>query len=149
MRLLSRLNIHSKEEFYHFVQQFTKFGLVGVSNTAISLAIYYTFIVLDPALYIVGNTVGFVVSVLNAYYWNNKYVFKKNEQGHLRTVFKTYMAYGSTFALGTVLLYVMVQMLGVSKVLAPLINLIITIPLNFLLNKFWAFKERGVSDEVK
>ena len=140
MNLLSRLNIHSKEDFYSFINQFTKFGLVGVSNTAISLAIYYAFIFINPALYIVGNTVGFVVSVLNSYYWNNKYVFQKSEQGHLKTILKTFMAYGSTFVLGTILLFVMVEILGISKYLAPIINLIITIPLNFLINKFWAFK---------
>lgn len=140
MSLLSRLNIHSKEDFYSFINQFTKFGLVGVSNTAISLAIYYAFIVINPALYIVGNTFGFVVSVLNAYYWNNKYVFQKSEQGHLKTIIKTFIAYGSTFAVGSVLLYVMVEILGISRYLAPLINLLMTIPLNFLINKFWAFK---------
>lgn len=140
MNLLSKLNIHSKEDFYGFIKQFTKFGLVGVSNTAISIAIYYAFIFINLALYIVGNTVGFIVSVLNSYYWNSKYVFRKSEQGHLKTILKTFMAYGSTFVLGTILLFVMVEMLGISKYLAPIINLIITIPLNFLSNKFWAFK---------
>ena len=140
MNLLSRLNIQSKEDFHNFIKQFTKFGLVGVSNNVIYLAIYYTFLFIDPTLYIVGNTVGFIVSVLNSYYWNNKYVFQKSDQGHLKTLSKTFMAYGSTFVLGTILLFVMVDMLGVSKYLAPIINLIITIPLNFLINRFWAFK---------
>lgn len=140
MNLLSRLRIHSKKDFYSFVNQFTKFGLVGVSNTVISLAIYYTFVFVNPALYIVGNTVGFVVSVFNSYFWNNKYVFKKSEQGHLKTILKTFVAYGSTFALGTILLFVMVEILGISQYLAPMINLLVTIPLNFVINKFWAFK---------
>lgn len=140
MNLLSKLNIHRKEDFYRILKQFTKFGLVGVLNNAIYLAVYYAFVFINPALYIVGNTVGFVVSVLNSYYWNNKYVFQKSEQGHLKTLLKTFMAYGSTFVLGTILLFVMVEILGISKYLAPIINLIITIPLNFLINKFWAFK---------
>lgn len=140
MSSLSKLKIHSKEDFYSFVKQFAKFGMVGISNTAISLAIYYAFIFINPTLYIAGNTVGFIVSVLNSYYWNNKYVFQKSEQGHLKTILKTFMAYGGTFVLGTILLFVMVEILGISKYLAPIINLIITIPLNFLINKFWAFK---------
>jgi len=144
MNLLSKLDINSKEDFYRFVKQFTKFGMVGVLNSAISLGIYYAFVVFNPTLYIIGNTVGFVVSVLNAYYWNNKYVFQKSEQGHLKTISKTFMAYGGTFVLSTALLYVMVEYLGISKVFAPIINLIITIPLNFLINKFWAFKVNKV-----
>ncbi|MDY4170537.1 MAG: GtrA family protein [[Ruminococcus] gnavus] len=31
--------------------------------------------------------------------------------------------------------------LGMSKYLAPLINLVISVPINFLLNKFWAYKD--------
>src|SRR5665648_301742 len=119
MNLLSRLNIHSKEDFYTFVKQFAKFGVVGLSNTAISLGIYYAFIVINPVLYIVGNTVGFVVSVLNAYYWNNKYVFQKGEQAHLKTILKTFMAYGSTFVLGTILLFVMVEIPSQTAISCP------------------------------
>jgi putative flippase GtrA len=34
----------------------------------------------------------------------------------------------------------MVNYLNISEFIAPILNLIITIPLNFLLNKFWAFR---------
>jgi len=121
-------------------RQFIKFGLVGVSNTLISLAIYYTFVLISKDLYIVGNTVGFVVSVLNAYFWNNKYVFKKSQKGNAKPLLKTFISYGCTFLLGTGLLYLMVDIIGISEFIAPIINLIITIPINFLMNRFWAFK---------
>jgi len=140
MTLLSKLSIHSKQDLYKLTKQFIKFGLVGVSNTAISLAIYYIFVFINPNLYIVGNSVGFVVSVLNSYYWNNKYVFQKSEQGHFRTILKTFLAYSSTFALSTILLLILVEILGISRYIAPIINLIITVPLNFLINKFWVFR---------
>ena len=45
-RLLDKFNIHSKEDFWKFVWQFVKFGLVGVSNTLISLAVYYAVVLL-------------------------------------------------------------------------------------------------------
>ena len=57
------------------VTQFLKFGVVGVGNTLLSLAVYYLFIWINPRLYQAGNAVGWVVSVANAFYWNNKYVF--------------------------------------------------------------------------
>jgi Predicted membrane protein len=140
MKLLSEMKIYSKDDLSGLVKQFARFGLVGVSNTIISLAIYYAFVFVNHSLYIEGNTVGFMVSVLNAYYWNKKYVFRRSEQGHLQTIFKTYLAYGGTFITGTLLLFLMIEILGISRFLAPIINLIITIPLNFLINKFWAFK---------
>ena len=133
----------SKEQqkgFLALVKQFFKFGLVGISNTLISLGVYYLFIFFNPSLYMVGYILGFLISVLNAYFWNNKYVFQKTKQGHLIPLLKTYLSYGITFGVEFVLLFVMVNFLHVPEALAPIINLAINIPLNFLLNKFWAFK---------
>ena len=121
------------------IKQFIKFGLVGVSNTLISLGTYYLLYFLGVN-FLIAKTVGFIVSVLNSYYWNNKYVFKKTQEGHLKPLIKTFLSYGSTFLLSTVLLFVIVQYFGISEVIAPIVTLIITIPLNFLMNKFWAFK---------
>ncbi|MFA0816580.1 MAG: GtrA family protein [Anaerofustis sp.] len=140
MSLFSKWKENEDGKFQKLLKQFIKFGIVGVSNTLISLAIYYLFVYISSDLYIWGNTVGFVISVLNAYYWNNKYVFKKSSKGNIKPLLKTYICYGSTFLLGTLLLYVMVHYLSISAWIAPLINLVITIPINFFLNKIWAFK---------
>lgn len=129
-----------ESELVNLIIQFIKFGIVGVSNTLISLLIYYIFIFINKDLYLIGNTVGFIIGVLNSYYWNNKYVFKKNSKSITFPLVKTFLAYGSTFILGTFMLYVMVNKLLISELIAPIINLSVTIPINFLLNKFWAFK---------
>lgn len=138
MNFFIKLNFN-KEQVFKLVKQFIKFGIVGLSNTLISLATYYILIYFGIN-YIVANTVGFVISVLNAYYWNSKFVFKKNYEANLKPLVKTFMAYGTTFLLSTILLVVMVDYLKISNIIAPVLNLIITIPLNFILNKFWAFK---------
>lgn len=119
--------------------QFVKFCLVGVSNTLISLAVYYVFVIIDARLYIIGNAVGFVVSVLNAYFWNSKFVFDKKDE-KVKTVTKTFIAYGTNLIIGTALLYLFVDVCGLSEFIAPLLNLIVTIPLNYALNKFWVMK---------
>lgn len=128
------------EQQWQAFMQFVKFCIVGVSNTAISLAVYYIFIVINKELYILGNAVGFVVSVLNSYFWNSRFVFKKQDERG-KTVVKTFIAYGTNLVLGSVLLYLFVDVLHISEFIAPLINLIITIPLNFVLNKFWVMKK--------
>ena len=140
-RLLDKFNIHSKEDFWKFVWQFVKFGLVGVSNTLISLAVYYAVVLLlGVEHYILANTLGFVISVINAYIWNSKFVFQKKDCKHGKSFVKVFVSYGSTFLLGTGFLFVLVHYWNVSEMIAPIINLLLTIPLNFLLNKFWAFK---------
>ena len=42
--------------------------------------------------------------------------------------------------LANVLAYVWVDLLGISKFIAPLLTLVISVPVNFFLNKLWAFK---------
>lgn len=136
----------TKEQFQP-VLQFVKFGIVGVSNTLIALAVYYAVILYRRDWYIAGNILGFVVSVLNSYYWNSKYVFKMQED-RLRTLIRTFAAYGTNLLLGTFLLWLFVEKLGISPFIAPVINLVITVPLNFVLNKFWVMKKRPSKDDA-
>lgn len=118
--------------------QFVKFGIVGVSNTAIGLGTYYLFLHLGFH-YMVANVLSWLISVFNAFYWNNKYVFKSAASWTMALI-KTYVSYGFSFGVGCVVLAILVEILGISAKIAPLLVLVITIPLNFVLNKFWAFK---------
>lgn len=127
------------EEQWSAFMQFVKFCIVGLSNTAISLIVYYIFVLINPELYIIGNAVGFIVSVLNSYFWNSKVVFKKEDE-KVKTIVKTFVAYSTNLIIGSALLYLFVDILSISEFVAPLLNLLITIPLNFILNKFWVMK---------
>lgn len=125
--------------------QFVKFGFVGLSNTLISYTVY-VFLIMLGSHYIVANILGFLVSVINAFYWNNKYVFKV-EDGRKRTLWssfcKTFISYAGTgVVINNLLLLVWVDLLGVHEFVGPIVNLFITIPLNFVLNKYWAFGKR-------
>ncbi|MCM1174369.1 MAG: GtrA family protein [Blautia sp.] len=124
--------------------QFVKFGVVGVSNTLIYY-IVYLILYLMAVNYIISSVIGFVISVINAFYWNNKYVFKTNETENrnlLQAFCKTIIAYaGIGLILNNILLILWVEIIGISGTIAPVINLLITTPLNFVLNKFWTFKK--------
>lgn len=138
--LLEKLGVQNRSELLSLLWQFIKFGIIGASNTIVSTSIYYLFIWMDPKLYFVGNGVGWIVSVFNSFYWNNRFVFTKSEFSWGQKLLRTYLAYGGSFLVGSITLVVLVSVLGVSEWLAPWINIVITIPLNFILNKFWAFK---------
>jgi putative flippase GtrA len=118
--------------------QFIKFSIVGLSNTAIGLGTYYLFLWLG-CYYMIANVLSWIISVFNAFYWNNKYVFKSSTTW-FRALFRTYISYGVSFLVGTAILFALVEWCGISDIIAPLLVLIVTIPLNFVLNKFWTFK---------
>lgn len=142
-RLMKKLGVERKEDLWQLIIQFIKFGLVGVSNTVVSMAIYYLFLWIDESLYMAGSILGTVLSILNAFIWNDLFVFTGNSRdlrSMIRRLGKTYVSYGGTSLLSNVLLWLEVTCLQVSKVYAPIVNLLITIPLNYLINKFWTFR---------
>lgn len=131
------------------VVQFIKFSIVGVSNTAISYLLNVVVLfLLQPYQviwdYIAGNIISFILSVLWAFYWNNRIVFtveQGNHQSIWKTLLKTYIAYGFTgIILNNILSWLWISVIGISKYIAPLINLIFSVPLNFIVNKLWTFK---------
>ena len=131
--------------------QFIKFGLVGVSNTLISYAVengcyYWLFTSLAEWPRVIwANVLAFVISVTNSYYWNNRFVFRKGEKlgwrTHLKTYLKTVACYGVTGLLLGPALKGLLTGWGVPYYLGSLLTLVVTISLNFVLNKFWAYRK--------
>lgn len=145
--------IDFSEEQWDSLLQFVKFGLVGVWNTVFSYAINVGCLLLFQKLGIlstadldmyVANTIAFILSVLVSFLLNSKFVFTLEEgqsRNFWKALLKSYLSYGFTgIILNNVLAYVWVVMLGIPKLVAPLISLIIAIPINFFMNKLWAFK---------
>ena len=143
------LHIRALEKNWDGFMQFVKFGVIGVSNTLLSylLNILTLFLLMPIHVswdYVAGNMVGFVLSVLWSFYWNNKFVFtvgNGQKRNLLKALLKTYISYGFTgIILNNILSWLWITQFSISKLIAPLINLIISVPLNFVINKFWAFK---------
>ena len=141
------------EEACHSLAQFIKFGIVGVSNSIVSYVVYTVTLLLLRKFdlcagydYYVAQVSQFILSVLWAFYWNNKYVFQQQKGEKKRSVpkalLKTYITYSfSGLFLSSILLALWVDVLHISEFIAPIINIIICLPVNFLINKFWAFKD--------
>ena len=124
------------------ILQFLKFTLVGVSNALVSLAVYSLLVKLNIH-YIIANVFAFLLSVLNSFFWNAKFVFKKQEYEKRNlwlSLFKTYISYGLTgLLLQTFLLFVFIDNCKVNKYIAQVLCIVINLPINFVLNKFWSF----------
>ena len=154
-KVLGVLHIKLSDAKVEWLSQFVKFGLIGVTNTLLGYFIYLLVIwLLKPYNfafdYILGSVLGFIISVLWSFYWNNKLVFTEDKANRniLKSLMKTYLSYASTgLVLSNILLYVFVDLIGISKTIAPFINLLITVPLNFILNKYWAFRKEKKKDE--
>ena len=157
-KILKLLPIKLSDKVTEALVQFVKFGVIGVTNTLLSYVLnVITLMLLKPYEiswdYVIGNLVGFFLSVLWSFYWNNKLVFtlENGQKRHLgKALLKTYISYSFTgIFLCNVLSYVWIDLLGISKLIAPMINLVISVPINFLINKFWAFRTKGAESKPK
>ncbi len=146
------LHLKISEEKWNAVVQFVKFGLVGVSNTVISYVIYVVSLLLlqknnifPKSDYLLSQVIAFILSVLWSFYWNRKYVFDADNENvsWVHALIKTYISYAFTgLFLNTILSIFWVQVVDLSKMIVPIINLLVNVPLNFVMNKFWAFKKK-------
>lgn len=153
MNFVFRKLFRLKEEHAQGLMQFVKFGIVGLSNTVISYVIYIVSLmffqklgVLKSSDYLVAQIIAFILSVLWSFYWNNKYVFAEDEsekRNLFQALLKTYISYAFTgLFLNSILSLLWVELLHMSKLIAPIINLLVSVPINFFMNKFWAFKKK-------
>lgn len=131
------------------VSQFIKFCIVGVSNIIISYFIYLFcykiflgFGITGKVNYLTSQLIGFVVSLFWSFYWNNRYVFSHQSEHRklIKSFFKMVASYSFTgIILNSFLLILWIDFFNISEVFAPVINLLFSVPLNFILNKYWAF----------
>ena len=130
----------------NWVIQFVKFGIVGVINTVLSYLItngcYYALHLHEQ----ISNVIAFIITVPISFILNKEFTFNKKEQTRkeiFKSLLKVYVSYSITgIFLTAILLFVEEKLLGIPHYVATLINLIITVPINFLLNKFWIYKDK-------
>ena len=133
---------------------FIKFSLVGVVNTLSSyLVLNICFYKFNIQMHI-SNFIAFTIGVLVSFTLNSIFVFNKRYKNFtevITTFLKTYLSYAFT---GLVLTSILIELecnhFGIPLYIASLLNLFITVPLNFLLNNLWAYKDkRKPIEEIK
>jgi len=125
----------------HNWKQLAKFSLVGLSGYVINLAVYTALLRGAGWHYAAAATVSFLVAVTNNYTWNRLWTFH-DQRGHvgwqgLRFLVVALVAYLANLALLSGFIA-----LGLDKVLAQAIAVVLVTPLNFVGNKLWSFRVR-------
>lgn len=156
----------------NLIKQIVSFGLVGILNTIVSQIVYMICVGIGIH-YIAANVIGFIVSVFHAYLWQTKLVFKEDESLEKRVwwqvLLKTFAAYAFTgLVLNNVFLILWIDVIRIERftpaltglvnsfgiqvenrdlavTIAPLLNIVINVPINFIINKFWAYKQKKLT----
>jgi putative flippase GtrA len=115
---------------------------VGVVNTLTSYGIYSVLFYLgvNP---LICNIPAFVISVFVSFLLNNRFVFRENEEKEKR---KWY--YVLVFVMPLSSMGITLTAEKIAGYLVPILNLVISIPINFLLNKFWAYRQKNKEEDA-
>jgi putative flippase GtrA len=111
--------------------EFSRFLLVGVTNTLFSYLLYLLLLQFLP--YIVAYTLSYCAGIVLSYFLNVHFVFKKNVS--LASFLKFPFVYAIQYALGALVLWLLVGA-GITPTWAMIGVLIVTIPVTFFASRF-------------
>lgn len=126
-------------------KQFILFCVVGASNTIITMAVLYLLNSVLGVNYLLSSAIGYMCGVINGYLWSTFLVFKKKRTTN--NAAKFVIVNLIVLGVNTALMYLFVDIIGMDNVLglgalaAQALTICFTMVLNFVLNKFWTFKE--------
>ena len=112
--------------------EFFRFLLVGISNTSVA---YVVFLLLLPFMtYLYAYTLSYCVAVVNSYFMNVFFVFRKKVSLH--SFLKFPLVYVAQYFLGASILWALVGQLGLPPAWAMAVVIIVTVPVTFLSSRF-------------
>jgi putative flippase GtrA len=119
--------------------QLAKFCAVGASGYVVNLAVFSVLLHFAGLHYLWAAVCSFLVAVANNYTWNRMWTFR-GQRGHFAYQGMRFLVV-SVAALGANLLVLGgLVALGMPKIPAQAVAIILVTPLNFLGNKLWSFR---------
>jgi putative flippase GtrA len=122
--------------------QLAKFCMVGASGYVVNLSVFAA-LLLAGLHYLPAACCSFLVAVTNNYTWNRLWTFRR-QRGHIAVQGMRFLVV-STVALGANLAFLSALVaIGVPKVPAQAIAIVLVTPWNFVANKLWSFRRRAL-----
>ena len=123
------------------VKQFIKFSLVGASGTIVDWLVYFALTRWFHWFYLIAKIISFILAAINNYILNRVWTFRSKE----KNVFKEFAKFAIVSTVGlvfnTFIMYLVVDKLKYNDFIGLILATAIVMFWNFLVNKFWTFRE--------
>ena len=119
--------------------QLVRFCVVGASGYVVNLAVYTLLLKAAGLHYLLAATGSFLVAVTNNYTWNRLWTFR-GQRGHVAYQGLRFLVVSTVALAANLLVLHLLVSLGVGKVLAQAIAIVLVTPWNFVGNKLWSFR---------
>jgi putative flippase GtrA len=115
-----------------------RFLFVGGLNTIVGYGTY-ALLVFVGINYFVANIFSTIIGVFHSYLWNRYFTFKSREKA-LGEILRFISVYIISFIVGNIVLFIVVNKLGINQYIAGLINLIFTTLISWFGHKYYSFR---------
>jgi putative flippase GtrA len=121
--------------------EFVRFIFFGAVNTGITFVMYV--FLLWFLSYGIAYTISYAAGILISYWLNAMFVFQ--EPLRIGRALQYPLVYLLQYLLGLVLLFLLVEVAHVSKIVALLLIVVLTLPITFLLSRYLIRRSFGLS----
>ena len=119
--------------------QFMKFGIVGVSNTLLTFAVYTLLLKVLGVWYLAASAIGFGVGAVNGFLLNRRWTFR-GHVGDALTPLRWTIVQGCGLGLNEGLLYVLVHDARLDKLVGQALAMAVVTVCTFTANRAWTFR---------
>ncbi len=121
------------------VEQFAKFGVVGISNTLIAYGLFTLLEEVFGVWYIAASGIGFAVGATNGFLLNRSWTFRGHGTGH-DAALRWIVVQGCGLVLDLVLIAGFVAGAGLNKLVGQAFATAIVVVITFFVNRRWTFR---------
>ncbi|MEG1874057.1 MAG: GtrA family protein [Angelakisella sp.] len=129
----------TKENFAELLKA-GRFAIVGVANTLLDMGVFALLAQLLGWNVYLSQVVSYSVGTLNSYIWNRSWTFGSSQRFWSPALVKFLLLSVAMLLLSTGLLWLFYDQLGLHKLVAKGASVIITMVVNFVINRLWVFR---------
>ena len=111
--------------------EFSRFIVIGFVNSVLTYVIYLFFHLFME--YRIAYSVSYITGIFTSYYLNSRYVFMY--KFNFIKALQYPVVYMVQYVIGVSSLYVFVEMFNISEIVAPILTVLITMPVTFYLSR--------------
>jgi dolichol-phosphate mannosyltransferase len=121
--------------------QLLKFSTVGATGYVVNLSVFAALVLGADLDHRLAAVCSFLVAVTNNYFWNRFWTFR-GDRGHLAYQGARFLIVAViALAANLVVLEVLIAV-GLGKIVAQAIAIVLVTPVNFVGNKLWTFRRK-------
>jgi putative flippase GtrA len=122
----------------NILHQFIKYSIVGVSNALIGFGTMFLLFNFFKVNYLVANTAGYILGLINSFIWNKKWTFQSGNH-YSKEIVRFILVFIMSYVSNLVFLIILVEMLNVNQNISFVLSSVIYIAVGFTANRLWTF----------